>query len=100
MKILNCKFFCLKSFLFFKFPAFFSFKFLFLILALPDFKLCFLFNMKVLGFKTKNLKNKKKIKSFGQKGGCNKTVFFLSTCVLENVKSYRFFLAIFLAIFG
>ena len=34
IKILNCKFFCLKSFLFLKFPAFFCFKFLFLILAL------------------------------------------------------------------
>ena len=29
-------------------------------------------------------------KKIGQKGGCNKTGF-LSTCVLENVKSYRFF---------
>ena len=28
---------------------------------------------------------------FGQKGGCNKTAFFLLTCVLQNVKSYRFF---------
>ena len=28
---------------------------------------------------------------FGQKGGCNKTVFFLWPCVFQNVKSYRFF---------
>ena len=31
-----------------------------------------------------------KKKFLGQKGGCNKTGF-LSTCVLQNVKSYRFF---------
>ena len=27
----------------------------------------------------------------GQEGVCNITFFFLSTCVLQNVKSYRFF---------
>ena len=59
----------------------------FLSLLFPDFKLCFLFNIKVFDFQTNNLK---KQELFGQKGGCNKTVFFLSTCVLENVKSYRF----------
>ena len=42
--------------------------------------------MNVFGFKTNNLKTQ----FFGEKGGCNKT-FFLSTCVLQNVKSYRFF---------
>ena len=38
----------------------------------PGFKLCLLFNMNVLGFKTNNLKNT----NFGQKGGCNKTLFY------------------------
>ena len=48
--------------------------------------------MNVFGFKTSNLK---KTQFFGEKGGCNKTVFFLSTCVLQNVKSYRFFAPLF-----
>ena len=54
---------------------------------LPDFKLCFLFNINVFSFKKKQ---NWKAHIFGQKGGCNKTVF-LWTCVLQNVKSYRFF---------
>ena len=87
IKILNCKFFLLKSFLFLSFLPFFLSSSFFLSLLFPDFKLCFLFNIKVFGFKTKNLKKT----FFGQKGGCNKTGFFLSTCVLQNVKSYRFF---------
>ena len=62
----------------------------------PDFELCFLFNIIVFGFKKPKLKNT----FFQKKGGCNITGFFLWTCVLQNVKSYRFFfLAIFLAIF-
>ena len=81
----------LKSFLFFMFPAFFCFKLLFLSLLFPHFKLCFLFNIKVFGFQTKNLKKT----FFGQKGGCNKTVFFLSTCVFAKCQKLSFFLAIF-----
>ena len=51
-------------------------------------------------FQNKELKQKKK-KNFWSKGGLQQNgFFFLSTSVLENVKSYRFFLAIFLAIFG
>ena len=45
-------------------------------LFFPDFKLCLLFNMNVLGFKTNNFKNT----NFGHKGGCNKTVFFIKLC--------------------
>ena len=37
---------------------------------------------------------KKNTHFFGEKGGCNKT-FFLSTCVLQNVKSSRFLLPLF-----
>ena len=37
---------------------------------------------------------------WGQEGGCNITVFFLSTRALQNVKSYRFLLAFFWPIFG
>ena len=55
-------------------------------LFLPHFKLCSLFNMNVLISQQTTLKTH----FFGEKGGCNKT-FFLSTCVLQNVKSYRFF---------
>ena len=56
--------------------------FIFLILSYV-----FLFNIIVFGFKKPKLK---KTPIFGQKGGCNITVFFW-TCVLQNVKSYRFF---------
>ena len=44
----------------------------------PDFKLCFLFNINVFGFK----KDKLKTPIFGQEGGCNKTffVFFVVFC--------------------
>ena len=67
----------------------------FLSLLFPDFKLCFLFNINVFGFKKQSWETP----LFGQKGSCNKTGF-LWTCVLENVKSYRFFWPIFLPNFG
>ena len=87
IKILNCKF-CLHHFFsLFWFPVFFVSSSFLLSLLFPDFELCFLFNIKFFDFQTDNLK---KTEFFGQKGGCNKTVF-LSTCVLENVKSYHFF---------
>ena len=78
-------------------PQFFLFlKSLFLIFVFffADFQLCFLFNFNVCRFK----KHKLKTPFFGQKGGCNKTVFLI-TCVLQNVKSHRFFLPPFLAKF-
>ena len=71
----------------------FSFRSLFLIFVFPGIQLCFLFNIKVFGFK-KNTSWKTPI--LGQKGSCNKTGFLI-TCVLQNVKSYRFFFAPFLA---
>ena len=71
IKILNCKF------------AFFVSSSFFLSLLFPDFKLCFLFNIKVFGFKTKNLKKKT---FFGQKGGCNKTGFFINLCFAKCQK--------------
>ena len=49
--------------------------------------LCFLFNIKVFGLKTKNLERN----MFWSKGGLQQNGVFLWTCVLENVKSYRFF---------
>ena len=48
-------------------------------------------NINVFGFKKEQ---SWKTPFNGQKGSCNKTGF-LWTCVLENVKSYRFFLPIF-----
>ena len=73
IKIFNCKFFFLHQyFLFFWFPVFFLSSSFFLSLLVPDFKVYFLFNIKVFGFKTDNLKTY----IFGQKGGCNKTVFY------------------------
>ena len=50
----------------------------------------FLFKVKVFGFKTNNLKNR----NFWSKGGLQQNGF-LSTCVLQNVKSYRFFVCLF-----
>ena len=73
IKILNCKF-CLHQyvfffgFLFFRFKFFFSYLCSFLILSYV-----FLFNIKVFDFQTNNKKNKN---NFGQKGDCNKMVFF------------------------
>ena len=51
-------------------------------------------------FQNKELKQQKKIKFFGQKGGCNKTVFFFYEPVFWKMwKVIVFFLAMFLAIF-
>ena len=84
IKTFNCNFFVfinLFSFFFVVSWLAFSFKSLFLVFVFlfPDFKLYFLFNMNVFGFKANNFK--KTHTHFGQEGGCNKT-FFLSTCVL------------------
>ena len=87
IKILNCKFFFLKSFLFFWFSVFFSFKFLFLIFALSWFYVMFSVQHKGFWFQNKELKKK----HFLVKRGVATKRGFLSTCVLQNVKSYRFF---------
>ena len=86
--------FCLhQTFLFFWFPVlFFLSSPFFLSLLFPDFKLCFLFNINVFGFKTNNLTKQ----FFWSKGGLQQNVFSLWICVLQNVKSYRFFGAILL----
>ena len=74
IKIFNCNFFpeilslVLVSFLFFVSKPFL------LSLLFPDFKLCFLFNIKVFDFQTHNFKKKKEI--FGSKGGLQQNGFF------------------------
>ena len=90
-------FFFINSFSFFGFLSFFLSSSFFLSLLFPHFKLCFLFNIKVFGFKTDNLK---KTEFFGQKGGCNKTVFFFINLCFAKCEKLSFFFAIFLAIFG
>ena len=57
-----------------------------------------MFSVQHKGFWFQNKELKKNI--VWSKGGLQQNGFFLSTCVLENVKSYRFFLPIFLAILG
>ena len=86
IKILNCKFF-FEIISYFSFLPFFLSSSFFLSLLFPDFKLCFLFNIKVFGFKTKNLEKT----FFGQKGGCNKTVFFINLCFAKCQKLSFFF---------
>ena len=99
MKILNCKLFFHQCFSLFMVSCLvFPFKSLFLIFVFLDFKLCFLFNMNVFGFKTNN-KRKKHI-FLVKRGVATKRFFVLSTCVLQNVKSNRFFLPLFLPNFG
>ena len=97
IKIFNCKFFFSEIFSLFLVSCLFLFQVPFLSLLFPDFMLCFLFNIKVVDFQTNNLQKKQFLV---KRGVATKRFFFLSTCVLENVKSYRFFWAILLAIFG
>ena len=73
IKILNCKFCLRQYFPFFCFPVFFVSSSFFLSLLFPDFKLCFLFNIKVFDFQTNNLQKKKHF--FGQKGGLQQNLF-------------------------
>ena len=87
MNIFNCNFFfSWNSFSFFWFPVllFLSNPF-FLSLLFPDFKLCFSTSM----FLVK--KNKVEKHQFLVKRGVATKRAFLWACVLENVKSYRFF---------
>ena len=86
-------FFFINIFSFFGFLSFFLSSSFFLSLLFPHFKLCFLFNIKVFDFKTDNLKKKKQ--TFLVKRGVATKQFFLSTSVLQNVKSYGFLFALF-----
>ena len=88
------KFVCHQSVLFLGFPVLFSLSnpfFLSLLSFVSDFKLCFLININVFGFKNKQVKKKLKQKTpiFGQEGSCNKR--FLWTCVLQMRKDIAFF---------
>ena len=72
IKRFNCIFSSILSF-FVGFLSCFLFEILFSYLWFPDFQLCFLFNINVVGFKNTSWKTP----PFGQKGGCNKTAFSL-----------------------
>ena len=90
IKILTYKVFLHQYFLLFWFPVFFSLWNPFLLsLHCPDFKLCFLFNIIVFGFKKNPSWKKKKHKCWVKRGVATKR-YFLWACVLQNVKSYRF----------
>ena len=90
IKIFNCNFFPEIFALSFGFLSCFSVSNpFFLSLLFPDFKLCFLFNINVFSFKKNKLKSTKKNK----KKQLQQNGVFLWTCVLQNVKSYRFFFA-------
>ena len=65
-----------------------SFESLFLIFAFPDYKLCFLFIINAFGFKISKLK---KTPIFGQKGGCNKTFFFVMNLCFAKCEKFSFF---------
>ena len=94
IKTFNCSFFSSIVSLFW-FPVFFLSNPFFLSLLCPDYKLCFLFNINVFGFK----KPKLKTTNFWSKGGCNKTVFFMNLC-LAKCEKLSYFWAIFGANFG
>ena len=86
IKIFNCKFFLHQYFLFFGFQSFFCFKFLFSYLCyflISSYVFCS--TSRFFGFNTNNLKTEFLV----NKGVATKRCF-LSTCVLQNVKSYRF----------
>ena len=85
---INCNFLVFNEcVLFIWFPVLFSlWNLFFLSFFLPDFELCLLFNIIVFGFKKPKFKNT----NFWSKGGLQHNGVFLSTCVLQNVKSYRF----------
>ena len=86
IKRFNCNFF-INPVYFFGFLSCFLFQIPFSYLCfLPGIQLCFLFNINVLGFKKHKLKNV----NFWSKRGVAPKQFLLITCVLQNVKSYRF----------
>ena len=87
IKILNCKFFpeIISLFLFSVF--FFLSSSFFLSLLFPHFKLCFLFNIKVFGFKTENLKKN----IFWSKGGLQQNGFFFINLCFAKCQKLSFF---------
>ena len=96
IKRFNCKVFFHQSCVFCWFPVLISLSNpFFLSLFFPGIHLCFLFHINVFGFKKHKLKNT----NFWSKGELQQNGFFLITCVLQNVKSYRFLFAPFLAKF-
>ena len=92
IKTLNCYFFFLKYFLFFWFPVllFLSNPF-FLSLLFPDFKLCFLFNINVFGFKKQSWKHQFLVK----RGVATKRFFFFMNLCFAKCEKLSFFLPIF-----
>ena len=97
IKKFNCKFFLHPYFIIFWFPVFFLSSSFLLSLPFPDFKLCFLFNIKVFGFKTDN---QKKTEFFGQKGVATKRAFFNQPLFCKMRKVIVFFVPLFWANFG
>ena len=97
IKIFNCNFFpeilslVLVSFLFFVSKPFL------LSLLFPDFKLCFLFNIKVFDFQTHNFKKKRNF--WVKRGVATKRVFFINLC-FEKCEKLWLFWGHFLEIFG
>ena len=90
IKIFNCKFFLHQYFLFFGFLSFFLSSSFFLSLLFPDFKLCFLFNIKVFGFKTDNLKKKQKF--LVKREVATKRFFFFINLCFAKCEKLSFFL--------
>ena len=88
------KFFFINPFSFLGFSVLFSLSNPFFLIFAFFLILSYVFCSTSMFLVSKTNKSKKTTLSFGQEGGCNKT-FFLWTCVLQNVKSYRFCLALF-----
>ena len=64
--------------------------------SFTDFKLCFLFNINVFGFKKHKFKNT----NFWSRGGLQQNVFCFMNLWFAKCESYRFFFAFFIANFG
>ena len=86
IKTFNCNFFFLSIFSFLVSCLVFSFQipfsYLCCFLLFPDFKLWFLFNMNVFGFKTNDLKHK----PFWSRGVLQQNVFFVNPCFAKCEK--------------
>ena len=84
IKIFNGNFFFINIFSIFWFPVlFFLSNPLFLSLLFPDFKLCFLFNINVFGFKRNNLT---KQSFLVRRGVATKRFFFMNLCFAKCQK--------------
>ena len=96
IKFFNSKVFCSSTLSYFLvFCLVFSFKSLFLVLVFfPNFKLCF-YQHECFWFQNKQLQKHKLLVGRGLQPNV-----FLLTCVLQNVKSYRFGGPVFWANFG